>query len=87
VFVRGSDDFRKLLFSHRHDINARLGREATWRDGEQWTIGVSLDADPTKRADWHRQHAWLMARLEAFIHVFLPYAARIPKQTRGSAAE
>jgi len=87
VFVRGSDDFRKLLFSHRHDINAQLGREATWRDGEQWTIGVSLDSDPTNRADWQRQHSWLLARLQAFIHVFLPYAARIPKQTRNSAVE
>jgi hypothetical protein len=87
VFIRGSDDFRKLLFSRRDDIDAQLGKEATWHDGEQWTIAVSLDADPTNRADWRRQHAWLRTRLQAFIHVFLPYAARIPKQTRGSAGE
>jgi hypothetical protein len=74
VFLRGSDDFRKLLFRERHEIERRLGVEANWEAGDRWTIAVSIDADAADRNDWVRQHKWLSDKLNAFLRTFLQYA-------------
>jgi hypothetical protein len=52
---------------------ARILREDDCSDYDQWSLGVTMKADPTNREDWPRQHRWLALRLNEFIRVFKPF--------------
>ena len=69
------------LAARKDEIEASVGCPLDWQrlDGRKMCrIVLSLDgADPTSEADWPRQHAWLIEKLELFYRVFRPLALRL----------
>ena len=73
VFLRGKTEYRQRIWAKRKQIAAQIGAPVGWRgEDDQWSVGVTMKADPTNREDWPRQHRWLSLRLNEFIGVFKP---------------
>jgi hypothetical protein len=64
------------LSKDRAVIEAELGEALDWRElptkKQSNVVLHRLDVDPTVRADWPEQHAWLQDKLESFHRVFGP---------------
>jgi len=55
-----------------HDVGAKLDwREMPHKKSSRVYLTLP-DTDPTDRDDWPGQHAWLLAKLEAFHRAFAP---------------
>jgi hypothetical protein len=76
VFLRGKTEYRQRIWAKRKQITAQIGAPVGWKgDDGQWSVGVTMKADPTRREDWPRQHRWLALRLNEFIRVFKPFVS------------
>ena len=76
VFLRGKPNFYAKIWAKRRQIAARIGAPVEWNgEDDQWSVGVTMKADPTRREDWPRQHRWLALRLNEFIGVFKPFVS------------
>lgn len=62
------------LYQHKEAIETDLGDSLKWEELPQKkssTITLhNLTLDPNNRAQWMQQHAWLCAKLKAFMNVF-----------------
>ncbi|MCG2839666.1 DUF4268 domain-containing protein [Sandaracinobacter sp. RS1-74] len=62
------------LEAHKAEIEQSFGRPLQWHelpDGKESKINLVLEeTDPTNRADWPRQHAWLAEQLNALHRLF-----------------
>ena len=77
VFLRGKPEYYGKIWANRRQIAAQIGAPVGWNgEDDQWSVGVTKNADPTNREDWPRQHRWLALRLNEFIGVFKPFVAR-----------
>lgn len=83
VYLSGrwaKSDFRQL-HDRRDDIERDLGLSLDWQplpDKSDARICVALrNADPFDRADWPRQHRWLVETATAFHRVFRPHILRL----------
>jgi hypothetical protein len=73
VFLRGKADYYQKLLQKRRALQAKLPKPLGWhREGDYWSVGTSLTANPSNTRDWARQHKWLAARLNQFVRVFGP---------------
>jgi hypothetical protein len=76
VFLRGKTEYHQGIWARRRQIAAQIGAPVGWHgDDGQWSVGVTIKADPTSREDWPRQHRWLALRLSEFIRVFKPFVS------------
>lgn len=66
------------LSGKREQIEAAIGEPLDWLrlNGKKMSrIVLTFEgADPTNEADWTRQHAWIVEKLEQFQRVFRPHA-------------
>ena len=66
--------FFHLLHAQKAQLQAELCYPLDWEElpeGKDTRISAPLnDTDPENRADWPRQHEWLVARLNDFYRVF-----------------
>lgn len=77
--------------AQRDEVERAFGGPLEWRelpDRKESQVGVVLpNADPTDRADWSRQHAWLRQTLERLQAVMAPRArALVPAGGPGASA-
>jgi hypothetical protein len=76
VFLRGKREYRGKTWAKRKQIAAQIGAPVGWNgDDDQWSVGVTMKADPTNTEEWPRQHQWLALRLNDFIGVFKPFVS------------
>jgi hypothetical protein len=76
VFLRGKPKYRGKISAKRKSIAAQIGAPVGWNaQDDQWSVGVTMKADPTNRGDWPRQQRWLSLRPNEFIGVFKPVVA------------
>ena len=67
--------FHLLKDRHQAEGEQKMGCPLDWREmpeAKESQVVVHLEADPTDRSDWARQHAWLRDVLEKFHSVFGP---------------
>ncbi len=76
--LQGPERMAHYLLLHdryREQVEGDISQELEWRelpDGKESQIITYLDANPTDRNDWRRQHEWLKQTLETFHRVFAP---------------
>ncbi len=85
---RAKSDFSQL-YSQREELEAAFGDALDWQElpeKQACRICVTLEgANPQDKADWPRQHKWLVDHAVRLHEVFKPYIARLTRaQTDGS---
>jgi len=74
VFLRGNAEYHAILSRNRRAIDAQLGEPVGWNGvGDDWSVAISRQNDPSNQDDWPAQHKWLAAWLNKFVRVFKPY--------------
>ena len=81
---RAKANFATLLFQ-KDAIEQRLGFRLDWQEmpeGKECRICLNLnDADPFDRADWPRQHTWLVENLTALHEGFKTFVMQLSNQS------
>jgi hypothetical protein len=72
--------FLLLKSKYKQKIESVVGHELDWREipeAKESHIGIYLDADPTNKTDWSRQHKWLKDNLEKLHEVLSPIIEKL----------
>jgi len=62
-----------LLQGDKEEIENEIGENLEWRENpKQNRVILKVHMDPKNKADWEKQHAWLLEKLELFHKTFSP---------------
>jgi hypothetical protein len=68
------------LWQQRAEIESEIGSSLSWERRSQHTVcyvRLRGDGDPHDISEWHKQHAWMLEKLELFDRVFRPRIERL----------